>query len=163
MLLRRTAIIRLTCLAADAPQVCGLSRAGFRNLSPDVNRQYLADAGHPGHRQLGVTVQLQRSLAEEEVDLIVVPVIAAAAFLHQGRAHKVRLCRGRNQRACFGSFRCIRLLRMSQEFLFIGFWVILDPRTFNLLTRFDENILINGRCLCFIAQLCHFTGTFKSK
>lgn len=115
----------------------------FRNLSPDVNRQYLADAGHPGHRQLGVTVQLQRSLAEEEVDLIVVSVIAAAAFLHQGRAHEVRLCRGRNQRLCYGSFGCIRLLRMSREYLFTGFWVILDPKTFNLFSRFNENILIN--------------------
>lgn len=53
---------------------------------------YLADAGHPGHSELSVTVQLQRSLTEEEVDLVVVSILTAAALPHQGRAHKVRLC-----------------------------------------------------------------------
>lgn len=53
---------------------------------------YLADAGHPGHCELSVTVQLQRSLTEEEVDLVVISVLTAAALPHQGRAHKVRLC-----------------------------------------------------------------------
>ena len=53
---------------------------------------YLADAGHSGHSELCVTVQLQRSLAEEEVDLVVVPVFAAAALPDKGWAHKVWLC-----------------------------------------------------------------------
>lgn len=53
---------------------------------------YLADAGHSGHRELRVTVQLQGSFAEEEVDLVVVALLAAAALPHQGRAHEVRLC-----------------------------------------------------------------------
>lgn len=57
---------------------------------------YLADAGHPGHGQLRLTLQLQGSLAEEEVDLIVVSVFAAAAFPHQGRTHKFWLCTGRS-------------------------------------------------------------------
>lgn len=45
---------------------------------------YLADSGHPGHSELGVTVQLQGLLAEEEVDLVVIALLAADALPHQG-------------------------------------------------------------------------------
>lgn len=43
---------------------------------------YLADTGHSGHSELCVTVQLQSSLAEEEVDLVVVALFIAAALPH---------------------------------------------------------------------------------
>lgn len=67
---------------------------------------YLADSGHPGHSELGVTVQLQGLLAEEEVDLVVIPLLAADALPHQGWTHKVRLCkhtrrRGASESVCF--------------------------------------------------------------
>lgn len=52
--------------------------------------EYLADSGHTGHHLLSVAVILYRSLAEEEVDLVVVPSEALHTLRDEGRAHKVR-------------------------------------------------------------------------
>lgn len=53
---------------------------------------HLTHTRHPCHGQITVAVQLQRSLAEEEVDLIVVSIFTVAALPDQRRTHKVWLC-----------------------------------------------------------------------
>lgn len=44
---------------------------------------HLTHTCHPCHGQIAVAVQLQRSLAEEEVDLIIIPIFTVAALPDQ--------------------------------------------------------------------------------
>lgn len=52
---------------------------------------YLANSGHAGDQNFTVRVVLQRSLAEEEVDLVVIPLGAVHALWHLGHGDEVGL------------------------------------------------------------------------
>lgn len=72
------------CQASAAP------RAHHRGIL------YLADAGYASHHLLCVTVVLHSSLAEEEVDLVIVSREAPHALRDVGRADKMRFYGKRN-------------------------------------------------------------------
>lgn len=59
---------------------------------------YLAHTSHAGHSQFAVAVELHSRLAEKEVNLVVVSILALITLWHRGHGNKVGVWSSRKQK-----------------------------------------------------------------